>query len=51
LELKKFEIVDDNDTGIKQKDGLDIEEGVMQMMGLVKVLINKYLPKLDVRLP
>ena len=35
---------------IKQSEK-DCKEGAQQVMGLVKVLINKYLPKLNLHLP
>ena len=48
LELKNFAIINDNQTGIKSSEA-DIKESLMQVMSLIKVLINKYLPK--VKLP
>ena len=51
FELQEFHIIDDNNTGIKSKDEVAIKEGLLQLMGLFKILINKYLPKLNLRLP
>lgn len=43
LELQDFHLINDNGTGIMAVEA-DINESLQQVMGLIKVLINKYLP-------
>ena len=45
LEMLEFHIINDSDTGIKEVEA-DIYESLQQVMGLIKVLINKFLPKI-----
>ena len=50
LSISDFKITQDYGTGIIEQEA-EIKESYDQMMGLMKVVINKYLPTLGLRLP